>query len=35
MGDTSKAKRYIKFNSKKNNLDQWIKIMMDSELNKF
>jgi len=35
MGDTSKAKRYIKFNSKKTNLDQLIKIMMDSELSKF
>ena len=35
MGDTSKAKKYIKFNRTKTNLDQLIKIMMDSELKKY
>ena len=35
MGNTAKAQEYIKFNRKKTNLDQLIKIMMDSELSKF
>jgi len=35
MGNTAKAQKYIKFNRKKTNLDQLIKIMMDSELSKF
>ena len=33
-GNTSKAENHFKFNRKKTNLDQLIKIMMDSELNK-
>ena len=35
MGNTTKAQKYIKFNRKKTNLDQLIKIMMDAELSKF
>ena len=35
MGNTLKAQKYIKFNRKKTNLDQLIKIMMDAELSKF
>ena len=34
-GSTLKAKKYFKFNKNKTNLDQLIKIMMDSELNKY
>jgi GDPmannose 4,6-dehydratase len=34
-GNTSKAKKHFKFNQKKTNLDQLIKIMMDSELSKY
>ena len=33
-GNTYKAEKYFKFNRKKTNLDQLIKIMMDAELNK-
>ena len=32
--NTLKAKKFFKFNKKKTNLDQLIKIMMDSELKK-
>jgi len=35
MGNTTKAQKYIKFNRKKTNLDQLIKIIMDAELSKF
>ena len=34
-GDTSKAKKYFKFNRNKTNLNKLIKIMMDSELKKY
>ena len=33
-GNTLKAEKLFKFNKKKTSLDQLIKIMMDSELNK-